>query len=137
MSGSVVEITIKVVARQAGVSKATVSRVINGSEDVASSTRVKVLNAIQDLNYKPNREAANLRRKQPQVTGATNTYLPAKDGLEISSAGRSHLAHEIAQLRRELERLRKHTQRIQHCLDAVQQACSRPLSPATRIDECH
>ncbi len=44
---------IRDVARMANVSIATVSRVINGSENVSEETRKKVLNAMKKLNYKP------------------------------------------------------------------------------------
>ncbi|MEO3862637.1 LacI family DNA-binding transcriptional regulator [Acrocarpospora sp. B8E8] len=45
------------VARVAGVSQQTVSRVINGKARVSESTRAKVLRVIEDLGYRPNRLA--------------------------------------------------------------------------------
>lgn len=45
--------TINDVARKAGVSKATVSGVINGTGSVKDSTRSRVLEAIEELNYRP------------------------------------------------------------------------------------
>lgn len=42
------------VSRHAGVSKATVSRVLNGTGQVKESTRQKVFNAMQALDYRPN-----------------------------------------------------------------------------------
>lgn len=53
-------ITIYDVAKEADVSLATVSRVINGSEVVREDTRVKVQNAIEKLGYKPNAIAQGL-----------------------------------------------------------------------------
>ena len=47
-------ITIYDVAKEADVSLATVSRVINGSDVVREDTRVKVQEAIEKLGYKPN-----------------------------------------------------------------------------------
>ena len=47
-------ITIYDVAKEADVSLATVSRVINGSEVVREDTRMKVQEAIEKLGYKPN-----------------------------------------------------------------------------------
>ena len=47
-------ITIYDVAKEADVSLATVSRVINGSEVVREDTRIKVQEAIEKLGYKPN-----------------------------------------------------------------------------------
>lgn len=46
--------TISDVAAAAGVSVATVSRVINGNANVSPETLAKVTKAIQDLNYRPN-----------------------------------------------------------------------------------
>jgi len=53
-------ITIYDVATEAGVSLATVSRVINGSSVVKTQTREKVLDAIQRLDFKPNQIARGL-----------------------------------------------------------------------------
>jgi DNA-binding LacI/PurR family transcriptional regulator len=51
------------VALKAGVSIATVSRVINGSSSLNEETRSKVLKAIKELNYQPSRVAKRLRSK--------------------------------------------------------------------------
>lgn len=53
-------VTIYDVAREAGVSLATVSRVINGSNVVKSGTRDRVMEAIQRLDFKPNQIARGL-----------------------------------------------------------------------------
>ncbi|MEG0275432.1 MAG: LacI family DNA-binding transcriptional regulator [Coprobacillus sp.] len=53
-------ITIYDVSREAGVSLATVSRVINGSNVVKPDTRDKVMDAIQRLDFKPNQIARGL-----------------------------------------------------------------------------
>lgn len=53
-------ITIYDVAKEAEVSLATVSRVINGSEVVREDTRLKVQQAIEKLGYKPNAIAQGL-----------------------------------------------------------------------------
>lgn len=50
------------VARLAGVSIATVSRVINGSDNVSDQKRAKVLSIASDLRYSPNAHAAELGR---------------------------------------------------------------------------
>ncbi len=54
------KVTIYNVAEEAGVSLATVSRVINGSSVVKPQTRDKVLDAIQRLDFKPNQVARGL-----------------------------------------------------------------------------
>lgn len=51
------------VAKRAGVSIATVSRVLNNSESVNEATRLKILKAIKDLKYQPSRVAKRLRSK--------------------------------------------------------------------------
>ena len=54
--------TIRDVARQAGVSHQTVSRVINGSEDVLPETRAVVEAAIGELGYRPSAIARSMAR---------------------------------------------------------------------------
>lgn len=56
--------TIKDVAQVAGVSVATVSRVINDSESVREETRRDVQRAIEQLQYSPNLLGRNLRKLQ-------------------------------------------------------------------------
>ena len=51
------------VAKKAGVSIATVSRVLNNSSNVNEATRVKILKAIKELKYQPSRVAKRLRSK--------------------------------------------------------------------------
>lgn len=48
--------TINDVSRLAGVSKATVSRVLSGSRGVKEASRLAVLKAVDELNYRPNRD---------------------------------------------------------------------------------
>jgi DNA-binding LacI/PurR family transcriptional regulator len=57
-------ITLKDVADQSGVSFQTVSRVINGGQDVAADTREKVLAAVEALNYQPGQVARALSRQK-------------------------------------------------------------------------
>ncbi len=57
------------VAKKAGVSVATVSRVLNGSPLVTESARRKVLRAVKALNYQPNRAAQRLRAGRSHVIG--------------------------------------------------------------------
>ncbi len=58
--------TIQDVAKAAGVSVATVSRVINNSQAVTENTREAVMSAIKMLNYQPNLLGRNLRRAETQ-----------------------------------------------------------------------
>lgn len=61
--------TIYDVAREAGVSMATVSRVVNGNPNVKPSTRKKVLEAIEKLGYRPNAVARGLASKKTTTVG--------------------------------------------------------------------
>jgi len=57
------------VARRAGVSLATVSRVLNHNPNVRESTRDKVLEAVRELCYQPNLLASALMTKQTRTIG--------------------------------------------------------------------
>ena len=61
--------TIKDVARHAGVSAMTVSRVLNAEPNVRPATRERVQLAIRDLNYRPNLSARNLARANTYFIG--------------------------------------------------------------------
>ncbi len=58
------------VARKAGCSPATVSRVLNNNPKVAVSIREKVLQAAMDLSYVPNGSARTLRSTKSRIAGA-------------------------------------------------------------------
>ncbi|MEJ6400429.1 catabolite control protein A [Nicoliella lavandulae] len=62
-------VTIYDVAREAHVSMATVSRVVNGNNNVREKTRNKVLSVIQKLNYHPNAVARGLASKKTTTVG--------------------------------------------------------------------
>ncbi|MBI5031720.1 MAG: LacI family DNA-binding transcriptional regulator [Chloroflexi bacterium] len=57
------------VAKKAGVSVATVSRVLNDSPLVSPQVRERVLSAVKELNYQPNRTAQRLRAGRSHVIG--------------------------------------------------------------------
>ncbi len=61
--------TVKEVAKYAGVSVATVSRVINKHESVSPEVRAKVERAVETLGYQPSRTAQRLRAKRGHVIG--------------------------------------------------------------------
>ena len=72
-------VTIYDVAREAGVSMATVSRVVNGNKNVKENTRKKVLEVIDRLDYRPNAVARGLASKKTTTVGVvipniTNGY---------------------------------------------------------------
>ena len=62
-------ITIKDVAKQAGVSISTVSRVINDSKPVTDEVKQKVLDVIKETGYIPNPLARSLVTKKSQLIG--------------------------------------------------------------------
>ncbi|MFA9413526.1 MULTISPECIES: catabolite control protein A [unclassified Streptococcus] len=62
-------ITIYDVAREAGVSMATVSRVVNGNKNVKENTRQRVLSVIERLDYRPNAVARGLASKKTTTVG--------------------------------------------------------------------
>ena len=62
-------ITIRDVAKVAGVSHQTVSRVINNKGEIRESTRQKVLDAIEQLDYRPSRIAQSMSTKRTYTIG--------------------------------------------------------------------
>ncbi|MFQ9705485.1 MAG: catabolite control protein A [Limosilactobacillus pontis] len=62
-------VTIYTVAREARVSMATVSRVVNGNPNVKPATRQKVMDVIKRLNYRPNAVARGLASKKTTTVG--------------------------------------------------------------------
>lgn len=78
-------ITIYDVAREAGVSMATVSRVVNGNPNVKPSTRKKVSDVIDRLNYRPNAVARGLASKKTTTVGV---IIPDVTNLYFSSIAR-------------------------------------------------
>lgn len=92
------KITIYDVAREAGVSLATVSRVINGSSVVREKTRQKVLKVIEDLDFKPNQIARGLATSKTTTIAIVfpqSLFAHVKDMIGgIGDAGR-HLDYNI------------------------------------------
>lgn len=71
--------TIYDVAKIAGVSPSTISRVMNTPEIVAEDTRQKVINAVKELAYIPNMMAASMPKRRTNYIGliipdVTNTF---------------------------------------------------------------
>ncbi len=75
-----------------GVSYQTVSRVVNGSPLVAEKTRVRVLQAIAELGYRPNRAARRLATRRSRVVGMVGSdithYGPAQVMLSIEETAK-------------------------------------------------
>ena len=66
------------VAKRAGVSTATVSRVLNQASVVRNSTRLRVMQAVSELNYHPNLHARSLAKGASRTLGmiASNLQNP-------------------------------------------------------------
>ncbi|MHA6765228.1 LacI family DNA-binding transcriptional regulator [Streptacidiphilus sp. PAMC 29251] len=81
------------VARLAGVSHQTVSRVLNESPNVKEATKERVLSAIRELDYRPNSAARTLVTRRSQTLGVvsfdTTLYGPASMLFGIEQAARS------------------------------------------------
>lgn len=62
-------VSMREIAKIAGVSSATVSRVINGSNLVTEETSQRIRKIIQDLNFVPNNSAIHLKNGKSQIYG--------------------------------------------------------------------
>ena len=73
--------TLDDVAQAAGVSRMTVSRVLNGQKGASAKTRQHILDVVKRLNYRPNTAARNLRSRKSSVIGVivpdiSNPFFP-------------------------------------------------------------
>ncbi len=88
--------TIHDVAKRAGVSVATVSRVVNNNYPVKASTRERVMEAIRTLEYVPNMQARELNLRHSTTVGVVipsigdATAAGALEGLEAALRLRSY-----------------------------------------------
>ncbi len=123
------------VARAAEVSVATVSRVLNGYPHVAAQQRERVLAVIEALNYRPNRNAQNLRARKSTLVGVVvpdiaNPYFMAMVRGCEDVAQQSGLAVIVASTEENAERERQQLESIvDHGVTHV------VLAPATEEDE--
>src|ERR1700733_2242274 len=71
------------VARRAGVSAQTVSRVSNGQANVDEATRARVLDAMRDLGYRPNGAARALKSGRFHTIGVIMTKLRTLGNIRV------------------------------------------------------
>jgi hypothetical protein len=90
--------TINDVSRLAGVSKATVSRVLSGSRGVKEASRLAVLKAVDELNYRPNVIAQSLLS---QSTGCIGVIC-AQDNINQTTAYLYALEKHLSQSQKHL-----------------------------------
>ena len=83
-------VTVKDVARHAGVSPGTVSNALSGKRPVSNETRARVLAAIEELNYYPNLLARGLVSRQ------SHTLAVVASGLEYYGPSRTLMGMEDA-----------------------------------------
>ena len=96
--------TIRDVARQAGVSVATISRYLNNNAPIAVETANRVKQAMEDLNYSPHPIARNLATRRTNTIGLLlldiggSFYTPMLRGIEAaaSEAGFDLLIHSTS-----------------------------------------
>lgn len=77
-------VTIKDIAKAAGVSVTTVSRALNGYRDIRPDTRKRVIQIAEELNYRPSGIARSLVMKRSQTIG-----------LIVSEMTRSRMGHHF------------------------------------------
>ena len=82
--------TLEDVAREAGVSEQTVSRVLNKPDIVSERTREKVIRAMQTLHYVPNRSAQLLAGKSAPSIGLITASLTLHAPSQIAAAIKNH-----------------------------------------------
>lgn len=78
-------VTLYDVASRAGVSTATVSRVVHGMDRVKDSTRARVLDVIDQLGYVPDSAAQSLSRRRKDVIGLVCVERSAPKQYDIES----------------------------------------------------
>lgn len=86
--------TMADVGRLAGVSATTVSFVLNpnSTQSISAATRARVLQAVNDLDYRPNRSAQGLRGKRTGTIGVVIDETP----LEVFAGQTLSGAHDVA-----------------------------------------
>jgi transcriptional regulator with XRE-family HTH domain len=104
--------TVKDVAKLAGVSIATVSRVVNGTCKVSDNARARVLSAIADLEYHPDLHAVELRRGRARNSRRSGNCrdqvaLCGSESILFSRQSGSRNIERLRSLENENARLRK------------------------------
>lgn len=87
-------VTINDIAAHAGVSRSTVSLVLQGAPRIPQETGDRVRNAMAQLGYTYNRAAANLRRQKSQAIGLIVNDLRNPFFAELTSAIQAHVEGE-------------------------------------------
>jgi DNA-binding LacI/PurR family transcriptional regulator len=126
-------ITLYDVARLAGVSYQTVSRVINDAEHVSARTRDKVQQAMSELHYVPNRGAQQLAGKRTRTLGLITTDLALHAPSQIASAVKSRAGECGASV---LISMVEHPERCQAALQELLAQRVEGLLVNVPLDDC-
>ena len=115
-------VTIKDVAKAAGVSPSTVTRVIQNKSTISDETKKRVRKAMKELNYHPNLNARSLVSSYTQVIGLVlpddsdvfyqNPFFPSVLRGIAQIASENHYAIQIATGKDEKERLNAISQMV-------------------------
>ncbi len=124
-------VTISDVARAAGVSPATVSRVLNTSETVSPVLAERVLAAVRALGYRPNSQARSLRTRATTVLGViisdiTNPFFTAMVRGVEDAANRAGYSVVLANTDEDLRKEQRYLE-----VAAAEQMAGVLLSPAS------
>lgn len=132
---------IKDIAADAGVSIATVSRVLNGSQTVAAALRARVMASVQRMGYHPNMVARSLRTRKSFVLGviiptiANPFFTDIVQGIEHAASSAGYITtilssdQDLAKEHRNLQVL--HDRRVDGVLIAVADRQASDLSQLT------
>ncbi|MFE0170805.1 LacI family DNA-binding transcriptional regulator [Streptomyces sp. NPDC059002] len=93
--------TLEAVAARAGVSRATVSRVVNGDAGVREALAVKVRHAVEELGYVPNRAARSLVTRRHDAVAVviaepeTRVFADPFFALQLRGISKELTAHDV------------------------------------------
>lgn len=87
-------VSIKDIAKQAGVSISTVSYALNGSQKVTQETTAKILAIAKELNYIPNAAARTLKKRETKIIGVFLTNYSGAFYGELQQGMLDQLAHD-------------------------------------------
>jgi Bacterial regulatory proteins, lacI family len=126
--------TVKDIAKLAGVSTATVSRVINASSNVSPNIRAAVITAIDQLKYIPNGNAAELaliaaikRRRDCTWEAPAVSNRPKKRRLDLSQTHAEDAgACGMVTLEKQIEELRETFHQLEMQLTRIEYALAKP-----------
>lgn len=126
--------TVKDVARKAGVSTATVSRVLCDPQIVSSSKRMRVLDAISRLRYCRNEYAAGLARKKAGITRKSRSRSSPPSELAESKAPAT-TSDETRELMARLNFLEAENRRLSRLVQTLEEARARSTSTDLKASE--